>query len=43
MKEDLASGRQTVEYEFMVPVYHCVVGAIPLEGVSLHGRFYLLF
>jgi len=43
MKEDLASGWQTVEYEFMVPVYHDVVGAVPLGGVSLHGGFYLLF
>ncbi len=35
-------GGETVQYEFMVPVYHEIVSSVPLEAVGSHGAVLLI-
>jgi hypothetical protein len=43
MQLNLHPGWLTVEYEFMVPVYHDVASEVSLEAVSFHGSIVLIF
>lgn len=42
VEEHLPLGEQAVHYEFMVPVYHDVVGEVSLESVSFFGAILLI-
>lgn len=42
MQGNLTPELPSVEYEFMVPVYHDVASEVSLEAVSFHGAIILI-